>query len=265
MTLSAGSKSLWICGDGHHEEIAEAAQKMNIPLEAILFNAAPENPCDGVNLDDPAAIEMLNACVDVMEAPLVFIDTLTNCTSRDLCRQNDVKDLLSPLKEIAQARQVAVVLLLHLSRAGQALGRRTKGLTRTLIHLESANPDQASRLRLWVEKSFDVKPPALGVTIGEAGNEYDNNPPTVVDDEADSPRTRGRVPRKLDACAEWLADQLGKLPVRVKDIRDAALAAGFSNSTLYKTFHKLDVVEYVVDGRKFWRLADPAGDKDSLF
>ena len=45
MTLRRGSKSLWICGDGHQEEIADAARKMKLPLDAILFNASPEDPC----------------------------------------------------------------------------------------------------------------------------------------------------------------------------------------------------------------------------
>ena len=116
MTLPARSKSLWICGDGHQEEIADAARKMKIPLAAILFNATRKSPCEGVDLDDPAAIESLDAFLGITSAPLVFVDTLTNATSRDLCRQNDVKLLLSPLQEIAQRRQVAIVLLLHLSR-----------------------------------------------------------------------------------------------------------------------------------------------------
>jgi AAA domain len=258
MTLPTGSKSLWICGDGHQEEIADAARKMQIPLDAILFNATRESPCDGVDLDDPAAIESLDAFLEVTAAPLVFVDTLTNSTSRDLCRQNDVKELLSPLKEIAQRRQVAIALLLHLSRAGQALGRRTKGLTRTLIHLECPDSDQPARLRLWVEKSFDLKPPALGVTMGGAGNEYDTNPPDNIEEMACSPRKRGKVPFKLDACKEWLSSELSSQPVRVTDIRALALEAGYNSSTLYKTARWLGVDEYTLEGRKWWRLPDPA-------
>ena len=256
MTLPQGSPSLWICGDGHQEEIADAARKMNIPLGAVLFNASPENPCEGVNLDDPAAIESLDAFLEISAAPLVFVDTLTNSTSRDLCRQNDVKSVLSPLQEIAQRKQVAIALLLHLSRAGQALGRRTKGLTRTLIHLECPDSDQPARLRLWVEKSFDLKPSALGVTMGECGNEYDDNPPANSENDALAPRTRGKVPFKLDACKEWLAEQLRPHAVRVKEIRASALAAGYVSTTLYKAAAGLDVDEYNVDNRKWWRLPD---------
>jgi putative DNA primase/helicase len=258
MTLPPGSKSLWICGDGHQEEIADAARKMSIPLEAILFNAAPESPCDGVNLDDPAVIESLDGFLEISAAPLVFIDTLTNSTSRDLCRQNDVKSLLSPLKEIAQGRQIAIALLVHLSRDGQALGRRTKGLTRTLIHLERPDPDEPARLRLWVEKSFDLTPPALGLTMSETGNEYDDNPPSATTQEAFPPRTRGPAPFKFDACKEWLTNQLTAQPVPVKDIRESAMVLGYSTSTLYKLANKLQIVEYLLDGRKHWRLPDPS-------
>jgi hypothetical protein len=258
MALPAGSPSLWICGDGHHQEIGETARKMNIPPDALFFNASPDDPYAGVNLDDLAALESLDTFLEVSSAPIVFVDTLTNSTSRDLCRQNDVKALLSPLQEIAQRRQVAIVLLVHLSREGQALGRRTKGLTRTLIHLECPDADEPARLRLWVEKSFDLKPAALGVTMGETGNEYDHEPPDSGDDDASVPRKRGKVAFKLGACKEWLAEQLRPGPVRVKDVRDLAADAGYVSTTLYKAVGQLEVVEYSIDGRKWWRLPDPS-------
>ena len=69
MTLPPGSKSLWICGDGHQEEIADAERKMKLPLHAILFNASPDDPCTGVDLDDPAAIESLDAFLEISAAP----------------------------------------------------------------------------------------------------------------------------------------------------------------------------------------------------
>jgi hypothetical protein len=95
-----------------------------------------------------------------------------------------------------------------------------------LIHLACPDPDQPTRLRLWVEKSFDVKPPALGVTIGDAGNEYDSSPAAEAAEEASAARKRGKAPVKLDACKEWLADQLSTQPARVKDVRALAIDAG---------------------------------------
>jgi hypothetical protein len=174
---------------------------------------------------------------------LVFVDTLTNSTHRDLCRQNDVKSLLGPLQEIAQRRQVAIALLLHLSREGQALGRRTKGLTRTLIHLACPDPKQPARLRLWVEKSFDVKPPVLGVTMGEAGNEYDNHPPGAVEAADSTPRKRGPAPSRLEDCKRWLAELLTPNSQRLREIRSRSRAAGFSPSRLYRAREALVVEE----------------------
>jgi hypothetical protein len=127
-----------------------------------------------------------------------------------------------------------------------------------LIHLACPDPDQPKRLRLWVEKSFDVKPPALGMTIGEAGNEYDSSPAAEAAEEASAARKRGKAPVKLDACKEWLVDQLGAQPARVKDVRALAVHAGFVPTTLYKAASRLNVLEHIVDGRKSWSLPDPS-------
>ena len=81
-----------------------------------------------------------------------------------------------------------------------------------------SRPGPTGRLRLWVEKSFDVKPPALGATIGEAGNEYDSSPADEAVEEASAARKRGEAPVKLDACKEWARRLIRAQPVRVKDV-----------------------------------------------
>jgi hypothetical protein len=203
LNIPAGSPSLWICGDGHQDELADAARKMGIPLESILFNTLPEDPYGGTSLDDPEAMASLDEFVGISGAKLVYVDTLTNATCRDLCRQDEVVPLLAPLQAIAQRHEIAPMLLQHLSREGQALGRRSKGLTRTLVHLDCPDPDQPTRLRMWVEKSFTVKPPALGVTMGAEGNTYDQDPPT-----ARGPSPGGRPPAKRDKVREFIRDAL---------------------------------------------------------
>jgi hypothetical protein len=141
---------------------------------------------------------------------------------------------------------------------GPVLGRRTKGLTRTLIHLDCPESDQPARLRLWVEKPFDLKPPPLGVTIGTAGNEYDHSPPAHDNHEDDFARTRGKTPVKLDACGDWLTNQLSSGATRVKTIRDDATLAGYNSGTLYRCMRKLAIVEDTIYSRKWWRLPDPS-------
>jgi hypothetical protein len=72
-------------------------------------------------------------------------------------------------------------LSLHVSKEGEALGRRIRGLTRTLIKIECPDPENASeRLRVWVDKSFDKKPEPLGCTIHADRMEYDSVAPPRV-------------------------------------------------------------------------------------
>ena len=139
-----------------------------------------------------------------MKPALTIIDTLSYATQRDLCEQRSIAGLKGPLVDLAQRHQTNIALALHVSKEGQALGRRIRGLTRTLIHLECPDPDhRPERLRLWVEKSYAKKPPALGVTIGESGNTYDFAPP--VPKEANKP---GRPPEKRDKAEEFIRDTL---------------------------------------------------------
>jgi hypothetical protein len=236
LDIPMGSPSMWICADGHQDELATSAQEMGIPPEAILFNAQPEEPYDGIDLDSDQSLYQLEGFLSVSKAPLVFVDTLTNATRRDLCRQSDVKSLLTPLLSIAQRQDVAIILLLHLSREGQALGRRVKGLTRTLLHLECPSPDtEPGRLRLWVEKSFTVKPPALGVTMTTDGNLYDTNPPGRVDRIGAGTGTgAGRPPEKLGKAIEFLIAELSDGDRRASDLISAWQAEGEAKASLFR-------------------------------
>jgi hypothetical protein len=205
-TLLPGTKTIWLCADGHQDELAELLPAFGLPDDAIVFPAPPDEPYDGTDIDDPAFIDpggTLETAIQAVAPGLVIIDTLSNATGRNLCAQDEVKGLKDPLVRLVQQFQTNIVLSLHLSREGQALGRRIKGITRTLMHLECPDPEQADRLRLWVEKSYAKKPPALGVTIGQTGNTYDSNPPIKAE-----PSKGGRPPEKKAEAARFLRESL---------------------------------------------------------
>ena len=165
-TFPAGTRSVWVCSDAHHHELAETMAAFGLPDDAVYFPTTPADPYGGTDLDAPETMEAIEAVVAEVKPAFVFIDTLTSATGRNLCDQQAMMPLTTPLAEMCQRHGVTVVLILHLSREGQALGRRIKGITRTLIHLECPDPDMPGRLRMWVEKSFAVKPPPLGLTMG---------------------------------------------------------------------------------------------------
>lgn len=202
-TLPERTPTLWVCADGQQDDLAAIADAFGMPDEAIVFNTTHDEPYGGTEIDKIEERERLEAFIRQVHPGLVFIDTLTNATSFDLCRATENKEMMTPLRDIAQRTQTTIVPNLHLSREGQALGRRIKGLTRTIIQLECPDPNQPSRLRLWVEKSFAKKPPALGVTMTDAGNDYDFNPPA-----APAPGKPGRPAKQRDEAERFVRDAL---------------------------------------------------------
>lgn len=221
-TFAPGTRSVWLCADGHHGELVETMAAFGLPDEAVLFPSLASDPYGGTDLDAEETISALENVIKCHHPGLVVIDTLTSATGKDLCSQAVIKALKTPLVALCQKYGVIVVLLLHVSREGQALGRRIKGITRTLIHLECPDRENApARLRAWVEKSFAKKPPALGVTMGDAGNDYDFAPPT-----APAPPKLGRPSAERDKAKAFIVDALG----RENDRIGTELAAEFASS-----------------------------------
>ncbi|HZW31849.1 MAG TPA: hypothetical protein VFF52_14145 [Isosphaeraceae bacterium] len=148
----------------------------------------------------------------------------------DLSEQRVIATLKDPLVELAQSHQILVLLLLHLSLNGQGLGRRTKGITRTLIHLECPDAEKSDRLRLWVEKSYAKKPSALGVTIQADGNEYDDAPPVKLD-----PNKGGRPPSEREKAAGFIRNELAGLNGQIgNDLCAAWMKKGGNQDTFWR-------------------------------
>ena len=205
MTLPPKSPTLWVAADGQQGELALSLPLLGMPPESIIFPTPADDPYGGNSLDDDETLKALDEAVGIHKPAFVVVDSLTYATQSDISEQRVIARLKDPLVTLAQTYQVVVMLLLHVSKEGQALGRRIRGITRTLMHLECPDPSQATQLRLWVEKSYAAKPPALGVTIGESGNTYDFQPPARPD-----PSKGGRPSEKRDKAMQFIRDALAK-------------------------------------------------------
>ncbi len=179
-TLPPETTTLWVCSDGQHEELIAMGRELGLPPQALWFNSDEENPYDGNAIDGLDDLSRLEYYINLLNPGLVFIDSLTNATRMNMCSAQETQVLMTPLAQLAQKTRTTIVPLLHLSKEGQALGRRIKGLTRTLVHLECPDKNESSRLRLWVEKSYAKKPPALKVRMTDTGNEYEVEPPATA-------------------------------------------------------------------------------------
>jgi hypothetical protein len=229
-TFPEQTPTLWVCADGQQDDLAVAAEALGMPDEALYFNTTPHEPYGGTELDRPEDRDRLERFIGLVRPGLVFIDTLTNATSFDVCRATENKALMTPLRDIAQRTQTTIVPLLHLSREGQALGRRIKGITRTILQLDCPDPEQSGRLKLSVSKSFAKKPPALGMTMNDTGNDYDFNPPT-----APEPGKPGRPPEERGKAERFIREALTQQNDRIgNDLRSEWEKGGRSGKTFWR-------------------------------
>jgi hypothetical protein len=248
--FSERTKTLWVPGDHHYAQLLDLATKYGLPDEAIVLNAPEDDPTRGLDLDDPAERDALRVRIDAESPGLTIIDTVGMTTGLNLCRPEDARAYFGPLMAMANETGTPFLLLTHLSRDMQALGRRIVGASRVVWKLTHPDPDgQPDRRRLWVDKSYDLKPPALGMTIADPGCTFDFNPP-----EAPEPRRPGPPAARSEECKKWLAERLTAGPAPVKDVRTAAEQAGFSADSLYRSRDALKVEEYVIDRRKWWKM-----------
>jgi hypothetical protein len=249
-TLPPGRPALWICADGHHDELCGLLPAFGLPDESVVFPAPPDEPYEGTDLDNPELTDpggILERAIAAVNPWCVFIDTLTNATARDLCDQRTMKGLKAPLVRLAQTTGVNIGLLLHLSREGQALGRRIRGITRTLMHLECPDPEnQPDRLKLWMEKSYDKKPQALGVTLEGDKNAYDDNPPRKPE-----PNLGGRPPEKREKAREFIAGALEEVNDQIaRDLCARWVKAGEKKNAFWKARDAMvEDGELVCDGK----------------
>ena len=142
----------------------EFATEFGLRLDAIMLCTYPENPYDGCDLDDPETMKRLRKFVEAERPGLVIIDTLWRATSKRLYNEGEVNEIAGPLIEIAQSFQVAVVLLMHLSKDGETLGRRLEGLARSVLRLTEPDPGQPNRRRLECRGNHK-SPHPLGITL----------------------------------------------------------------------------------------------------
>lgn len=258
-TFPVGTRAIWIAADSQWAELATIPAEFGFAPEAIVLNGWRSNPYAGTNLDTVEDLAELERRIRRVQPGLVLVDTAGNATDRNTTRPEEAKQFFKPLAEIANRTGASVVLVTHLNKGGEALGRRIVGACRQVLKLEAPDPLQPNRRRLWVDKTNSKRPDALGVTMTDAGNEYDTSPPTAggAADEpgrgSATPATRGR-PSNLTADVAWLMDHISTGAKQVRDVIQSAEVAGISIDRLYRARRASEITQTERDGRKWWEM-----------
>jgi hypothetical protein len=251
-----GTKTLWVPGDRHYPQLLDLAEQHGLPEDALLLNAPQSDPTAGLDLDDKEELTALTRRIEAEKPGLVIVDTVGMTTAANLCKPEDARGYFGPLMRIAQETGVPFLLLTHLSKDANALGRRIVEKARVVWKMTTPDPEaQPDRRRVWVDKTYIPKPPAMGMTIADAGCSFDFTPPSEPEPITRKP---GPPPEKLEKCKRWLAERLTPNPARVTDIRTDADKADFSAKLLYAARDALDVTEYTFERRKWWKLPEGA-------
>ena len=244
-TFAKGTKTLWICGDRHQDELRDRAAEFGLPPDAILLNASPDEPYGGWDLDDPKAIDALRERVIAEKPALVIIDTVWRATRRRLSKEDEVNELMDPLITMAQECDTTLLGLMHLSKDAETLGRRLEGLARAILKLFKPDPGQPDRRKLEVIGNFK-EPPPLGVTIRDGGCEFDFTPP-----EEPTKNPGGRPSAEREAAIQFIRDALHVQNDRIGNdvFIECEKKTGVSRQTFWRGVEDMkDAGELATDG-----------------
>lgn len=237
-------KVLWILADGQHQQVCDTAIEFGIPDDCIILNTMASDPHGGTSLETADQLADFEERIERNRPTWVVIDTITNTGDFKPQDAVDAKRQYKPLQEIASKHLVPIIPVTHLNAGGKALGKRVTEKVRTVINLTCPDPDgQPDRRKMWVDKSFAVKPPALGITFGDSGHEYDDAPPMVPDGNENATPRRGPVPAKIKACMEWLDQAIGSNSVRIVEMLEAGEALEYPKTTIFRAADNLKLIK----------------------
>lgn len=207
-SFAAGTRTLWIPGDRHHDEVMERGEAMGVPPEAFILNGQKNDEFGGINLDDPENLSRLDQLCQENRPALIVIDTLNGTTARKMNDAVEVAAFFNPIIDIAKRNETTILALTHLNKSGDFLNLRIKGVARALWTLTAPDPTTPDRRRLEIKGNFPMPMP-MGVTLHELGAEYDWDPPAPAPEEGDRRHGGGGRPQGSRVVAkDWVLSKL---------------------------------------------------------
>lgn len=218
---------------------------------------------------------LTGAIASLENCRLVVIDPISAYLGRGVENANaEVRALLRPLAKLAAERHLAVVLVTHLRKEDGAAVHRTMGSLAFVAAARSAwvvcrDPsDPQQRLFLPLKNNLAESTGGLAYTtetMGPSGIAAIRWSDEVISYGPDNSlrgvrRRPGPPADEREAVRDWLRQFLAMGPRATAEVREHALAHGFSNTTLRRAFRELDGrADRDCAGR--WRWAIGAGDE----
>ena len=225
--------------------------------ERIWFETAEKS----ISLSDIAAIE---DAATKREASLIVVDTITTHfgAGADFHKASEVAAILNPIVAMAQRTGVAVIGLMHLSKASQAQSLyRVQGSiafagSARSVMAAAADPSDPSRAMLaHLKSNSGPLGPTQGFSLGDSGVTW-NGTSCLRASDILSPATTSEDRSELDDAVDCLRQALSLGSREASEIQDELKAQGVSVATLRRAKGVLGVKssKQSAHGRWIWYL-----------
>ena len=172
----------------------------------------------------------------------------------------EVRQVLTPLKQLAEQRGVAIIGIMHLSKStDRGVAQRVSGSIAFLnaarvvwsVSKDPDDPNERRRLLLRVKGNIaSVAQTGLAFTLNDRGVvEWDPEPVYVAANEVEGDSKLDA--RQIDKALELLEDELERGPRLAAELQVAANKVNVSKRTLHRAKDELGLVTYQ-EGRAWW-------------
>ena len=230
--------------------------------------------CEGIRLDNVVepldlstqdGIETLAALCEQYRPELIILDPLVAFIGRaDINKANEVRPIMTALNLLARKHNIAMVLIRHLTKgARDRIIYRGMGTIDLIAAARSAllvaNDPENPAVRVMFHQKHNLSPQgaSLGYAITDDGfrwiGEVSLSPVEALKPGGSS---SDRSETKREAAAQWLESFLDQYPqgIAAKALFEAAREQGFSERTLRRARHEIDVVIVKSGSLWLWKL-----------
>jgi putative DNA primase/helicase len=198
---------------------------------------------------------------------LIVIDPITAYLGgTDSHKNTDVRELLTPLADLAARHRVAILGVTHLNKnvGGPAIYRSMGSLAftaaaRSVLAVAKAKDDPQRRLLLPVKNNLAIDQSGMAFSIRDGKVAWEDSPVHIqIDDALCSDIGHRGKPSERDRAADWIREWLADGPKPSTDIIADAREHGIAEKTLRRAFADIggEPDKQSFEGGWYWKLPD---------
>lgn len=207
------------------------------------------------------------------EARMIVIDPIMDYLGATINsdKATDVRRVLSPLRQLAEKHEVAVVAMNHLNKSGKGSKNRSLGsgafvqVARIELRVCEDPEDPERRLLLPVKNNLAAAP-GLAFKIESASNQagfavWEEGEVETTIQQVEAADSDGESKSALSEAEDWLRCFLSEGDVKAAEAKKKSKADGISDRTLNRAKKTLKIETFQRDRCHWWKL--PGGEENN--